>query len=276
MMQKLVLNIVVAAALVAAAPAWAQRASLADRVALLEQRAADNQGNVDLLRQVSQLTREVQALRSQVEELTHQQEQIKQTGRAQYLDLDGRLNRMEGGAGAASDAGLPVAPPPSVTPPGPDDPQLPAAAAVQDPAPAVYGDAGSIARTADERGAYDLAFDALKAGQYAEAASLFQSFLAQFPSGSYAPNALYWLGESYYVTQEYDLARQQFESLLQRYPTHDKAPGALLKVGLAQYGMQQLDAAERTLEDVVSRYPGSDAARTAADRLAAIQLGRLR
>ena len=87
---------------------------------------------------------------------------------------------------------------------------------------------------------------------------------------------MYWLGESYYVTQNYPLAQQQFQSLLDRYPTHDKAPGAMLKVGLAQVGSKQLDAAERTLAEVVSRYPGTDAARTADDRLNAIQLGRLR
>ena len=36
-------------------PAAAQHASLADRVAALEQQAANNQGNVDLLNQVNAL-----------------------------------------------------------------------------------------------------------------------------------------------------------------------------------------------------------------------------
>ena len=151
-----------------------------------------------------------------------------------------------------------------------------AAAAAPEQAPAVYGDAGTLAKGADERSGYDAAFNVLKAGQYAESARLFQAFLERFPNGAYAPNALYWLGESYYVTQNYQLAQQQFQALLDRYPTHDKAPGAMLKVGLAQYGLKQLDAAERTLAEVVTRYPGTDAARTATDRLSAIQLGRLR
>jgi TolA-binding protein len=87
---------------------------------------------------------------------------------------------------------------------------------------------------------------------------------------------LYWLGESYYVTQNYDLAQQQFQALLQRYPTHDKASAALLKLGLAQYGAKQYDAAEATLTAVQQQYPGSDAATTAADRLQAIRLTRAR
>ena len=273
----------VAAALVAAAPVSAQRPSLADRVAVLEQRAADNQANVQLLNQVNLLKSEVTSLRSQVEELQHALDQLRQTSRSQYLDLDGRLNRMEGGApagpaidaapvldaspddGSASATDVPLAAPA----PGP-------AVAAEDRPPAVYGDRGTLAQGEGEREAYDAAFEALKAGQYAESARLFQSFLGRYPGGSYAPNALYWLGESYYVTQNYPLAQEQFQALLDRYPTHDKAPGALLKVGLSQYGLQDLEAAERTLQDVVSRYPGSDAARTAADRLGAIQLGRLR
>src|SRR6476660_3155310 len=93
-----------AAAFVAAAPAQAQRASLADRVAALEQQAANNQGNVDLLNQVNALKSEVQSLREQLEELQHQNEQLKQTSRSQYLDLDGRLNRLEGGATPATAA----------------------------------------------------------------------------------------------------------------------------------------------------------------------------
>ena len=159
--------------------------------------------------------------------------------------------------------------------PAPATGSVPAVAA-EDRPPSVYGDRGTLALGEGEREAYDAAFDALKSGQYAESARLFQSFLGRYPGGSYAPNALYWLGESYYVTQNYPLAQEQFQALLDRYPTHDKAPGALLKVGLSQYGLQDLDGAERTLQDVVSRYPGSDAARTAADRLGAIQLGRLR
>ena len=272
-----------AAALVAAAPVSAQRASLADRVAVLEQRAADNQANVQLLNQVNLLKSEVTSLRSQVEELQHALDQLRQTSRSQYLDLDGRLNRMEGGApagpaidaapvldaspddGSASASDVPLAAPA----PGP-------AVAAEDRPPTVYGDRGTLAQGEGEREAYDAAFEALKAGQYAESARLFQSFLGRYPGGSYAPNALYWLGESYYVTQKYPLAQEQFQALLDRYPTHDKAPGALLKVGLSQYGLQDMEAAERTLQDVVSRYPGSDAARTAADRLGAIQLGRLR
>ncbi|HVI59320.1 MAG TPA: tol-pal system protein YbgF [Luteimonas sp.] len=268
--RSLALAVAVAAAAMAM-PASAQRASLADRVAALEQRASDNQGNVDLLNQVTQMKNELQALRSQVEELQHQNEQLQSTGRAQYLDLDGRLSRIENAGGAPT---LDPDSVPATAAPAGARAATPAAATAES-APAVYGDPGAMARTADERGAYETAFDALKAGKYADSAQLFQGFLQSYPNGAYAPNAYYWLGESYYVTQNYALAQQQFQALVDRYPTHDKAPGALLKLGLSQYGQKQFDAAEKTLAEVSTRYPGTDAARTAQDRLRAIQLSQV-
>lgn len=271
-MRKFALALAIVAATAAATPAFAQRASLADRVAVLEQRASDNQANLDLLNQVTQLKSEMQSLRAQVEELQQQNQQLLDTSKAQYLDTDNRLNRLEGGAVAPAAAPQASAPTSAPTPPPPPPP----AAAVRDSAPVVHGDAGLIAQGGDERAAYDAAFNVLKSGQYAESARLFQEFLATHPNGAYAPNALYWLGESYYVTQNYQLAQEQFQALLDRYPTHDKAAGALLKVGLAQFGLKQVDAAERTLANVANRYPGTDAARTAVDRLNAIQLSRLR
>jgi len=261
------LSMIVAAALVAAAPANAQRQSLADRVGALEQQAQNNQSNMDMLNQLTQLRTQVQALQSQVEQLQHDNEQLKQTAKDQYLDLDSRLNRLEGGAPL-----LPAAPAASAPAPAAAAPK-PATAASERP-PSVHGDAGSLAASGEERTAYNVAFNSLKAGKYDDSAQLFLSFLELYPNGVYAPNALYWLGESYYATRNFPLAEAQFRDLISRYPTHDKASGALLKIGLSQYGEGKVDQAQATLEQVVSTYPGSDAARTAQDRLQSIRLGQ--
>ena len=201
---------------------------------------------------------ETQDLRGQIEVLQQQLEQAKQAQRTQYLDIDGRLNRVEGATPAT----------PAATMDGPAA-GAPVASASPAPAPAALAGKG-------ERGAYDHAFEALKGGDYVESSRRFRDFLAAFPAGQLAPNALYWLGESYYVTQNYALAGEQFQLLMDRYPTHDKAPGALLKLGLAQLGLKQSAQAEATLRQVVKRYPGSDVARTADDRLRAMQLAGAR
>ena len=272
LLTSLVLATAASAAFVAP-PAAAQRASLGERVAALEAQAANNQGNIDLLNQLTALRDEVRALRGQVEELQQQNQALETSVRNQYLDADDRLNRLEGGAVAPAAGGPPPAPAASPAPKGQPAAAGPAAA---DSAPIVFGDAGLLANATDERGAYETAFAALRAGEYAQAASLFSEFLRIYPTGSYAPNATYWLGESHYVTQDYASAQAQFRALLERWPTHDKAPGALLKVGLSQYGQRDLVAAEATLQQVTEQYPGTDAARTADDRLRSIQLNSLR
>ncbi len=254
---RLRMTVVAAAVLLASPLAMAQRASLADRVAALEARGAGDQSGVALVNQVSALQAEVQALRGQLEELQQQLEQARQSQRVQYLDLSGRLDRLEGGAPAPAATALPVAPAASSDPP-PTKTTPPVAA------PAVASQ--------DEQGAYAYAFEALKSGDYVESARRLRDFLAAHPGGQLAPNALYWLGESYYVTQNYALAADQFRMLLDRYPANDKAPGALLKLGLAQYGLRQNEAAMATLRQVAQRYPGSDAARIADDRLRSMQL----
>jgi len=245
-----------ATAMLLASPlALAQRASLADRVAALEARAAGDQNGVVLVNQIAALQSEVQALRGQIEELQQQLEQAKQSQRVQYLDLSGRLDRLEGTGQAAPTAESPAA--------------SPAGASSARPVPPV-GPAAVPAK--DEQGAYAQAFEALKGGDYVESARRLREFLAAYPAGALAPNALYWLGESYYVTQNYALAADQFRALLGRYPSNDKAPGALLKLGLSQSGLRQAEAAMATLRQVGQRYPGSDAARIAEDRLRSMQV----
>lgn len=266
-----VTSLFVAAALVVAAPADAQRASLADRVAVLEQQQANSQANNDLLNQLQQARSDLQALRATVEQLQHDNEQLKQQSKDQYLDLDGRLNRLEG-AGGATTPSLPSATGGAAPTPAPA--ARPAAAATSEKPPVVHGDPGTQTVSNDERTSYNVAFNALKSGKYDDASQLFLSFLELYPNGVYTPNALYWLGESYYATRNFKLAEVQFRDLVSRYPTHDKATGGLLKLGLSQYGEGKNNEAQQTLQQVVSQYPGSDASRVAQERLQSIRLGQ--
>jgi tol-pal system protein YbgF len=254
--------VLLVAALVAA-PAFAQKQSLADRVARLEQQAANQtsssgQANVELLNRLTQMATEVQALRNQMEQLQNENEQLKQRNRDQYVDLDTRLQRMEGGGAATpAPASAPSAAASSSSRPGP-------APVNSLPAPA--------AATADDQGAYTAAFEALKRGDYVESARAFQAYLRAFPQGALAPNAWYWLGESYYVTQNYPIALESFESLLSQFPDSAKAPDALLKKGYCQIELGQVGAGQLTLNRVINEFPGTDAARLAVSRLRALSL----
>jgi tol-pal system protein YbgF len=274
------------AALVAAVCASAQRASLSERVERLESQAASQnnaQANIETLNRLNALQQEVASLRGLVEQLQNENAQLKQANREQYIDLDSRLGRLEGGSATTTGAPTAVgatgaaAPAPTGTPAAPVD-AAPGTAAptaprgvVADVATGAPAD-GAAADPAGERPMYDSAFQALRDGEYAEASRRFQAYLEAYPAGTLAPNAWYWLGESYYVTQNYDVALTAFDSLLQAFPDSAKAPDALLKLGYCQFELGRAPQGEATLRDVIARFPGSDAARLAQSRLRSLAL----
>jgi tol-pal system protein YbgF len=253
-------------AVAVALPAQAQnRLSLADRVARLEQQAQNQQGGVALVNQVQNLQSQIQQLQGQIEELQHQVKQLQDSGKDQYVDLDSRLRRLEGSGAPAASATTPT--------PAASAPAAPATA----PAPASEASApaaaSSSAGNADAaQAAYDTAFKALRGGDFVQSSRGFRDFIAQYPDNALAPNAYYWLGESYYITQNYPVALATFQKLIQLYPQSSKAGDALLKVGYSQYAMKQTDAATATLQSVVSKYPDTDVANLAKRRLHDIQL----
>jgi tol-pal system protein YbgF len=132
-----------------------------------------------------------------------------------------------------------------------------------------------VAELADpvaEKAAYNEAFDALKNGRYAESARLFSTFLDRFPSGEFADNAQYWLGESYYVTGNYRIALEAFQDLLSRFPSSAKAPDARLKLGYTYFSLQEWPDAERVLKQVIGQYPNSTVSRLAENRLRTMRI----
>src|SRR5688572_2619982 len=218
MTRGLVSTFVLVAAFAATGPAAAQRQSLGDRVTALELKAAaqsqaSSQSSVDQLNRLNQLQSEVASLRGLVEQLQNEIEQLKQRGRDQYVDIDTRLQRLEGGGAAppAATAGTTRPPRPEETeePPPGNEP----AASIGPTAPPM-----GPANPADEAAAYGAAFDSLKAGDYVASARGFHAFLEAYPNAALAPNAWYWLGESYYVTQNYPLAAEAFDTLLTHFP----------------------------------------------------------
>jgi len=265
------------------------RLSLSERLARLEQQAqgqGQGQTTVELLNRINELQAEVQTLRGLVEQQTFEIETLKKAQRDRYVDLDSRLSRLEGGA-----VGGPVNAPPAITEqplqPGQlsaevvdELPPLDAAAIAATPAapapiqPSAPIDAtpAPIDSSQDEKRSYDDAFSALRDGRYAESARRFQAFLSAFPNGELADNATYWLGESYYVTQNYRIALDTFGGLLERFPNSAKAPDALLKIGYSYYELKEWERAEAVLTDVVNRYPEQTVGKLAQGRLRALRL----
>lgn len=273
--QHFVCVLTVVAALVAATPApvQAQRLSLAERVTLLENQAnAENrsagQANLEAQNRITQLQAEVSGLRNQIETLTYEIEQLKQRNRDQYVDLDSRLQRLEGGEPVAATPNSPAPAPSAVEPAAaPVEPVAPTANPGNEPVADVPAD------PAAEEAAYQAALDTLvERFEADQSARMFRAFINDYPASPLVPNAWYWLGESYYVTQNYELALEAFESLLSGYPGSRKEADAFLKVGYCQIALGQRAAGEATLREVSTRYPGSEAAAKAESRLRTLAL----
>ncbi len=236
---------------------------------------ADPSVMANLVIQVQELQDEVRNLRGQLEEQSRELENLKRRQRDQYLDLDQRLSDARNaqpvvGAGSGSTRPGPSQQPaqdvPEVREPMDSQSQV---TGIGQPVAQVQSPAASAA---DEKAAYDMAFQALKELRYADAAEEFQSFLQQYPNSEYADNAQYWLGESYYVTRNYDIALTAFQTLLDRYPESPKGPDALLKVGYTHYELEQWDSARAALTQVQENYPDSTLSRLAENRLRSMRM----
>lgn len=85
---------------------------------------------------------------------------------------------------------------------------------------------------------YEQAFAYLESNKYDQARQEFEMFLKENPDHSLAPNAKYWMGESYYAQGEFKTAARTFAEGFQAFPQSTKSPDILLKLGmsLAQMG----------------------------------------
>jgi tol-pal system protein YbgF len=213
----------------------------------LERLEAKDAALIDMFRDVELIKADIARLRGQYEVLAYELEQAQKRQRDLYLDLDGRLRKIEGG-------------------PGP-------AAASTDAAPATAGGAaaGTAARPGDaasEQRAYDSALEQFKSGSYPAAIASFQAFVKTYPKSPLAASALYWVGNAQYAQRDFRAAIATQRQLLATYPDSQKVPDALLNVASCQVELGDAAGARRTLEEIVAKYPTSEAAGKAKQRLA--------
>ena len=93
--------------------------------------------------------------------------------------------------------------------------------------------------------------------------------LAQYPQAAEAPDAVYFIGESF-AGESPDSAAAYYQLVATRYPQSRRAPAALYKLGLLAEQRRDLAAARRAYEQVAGTYPNSDEAGLARDRLRAL------
>ena len=232
----------------------------------------------NLVLQVQQMQEEIRELRGLVEKQAYEIENLKVRQKDQYLDLDARISDVQGGV-----ANRPQLNPPKqsggavVTSPGNlDRPEITTRPNTDSQTTAVrqpgVEERDTSSPPVNERALYESAFGQLRALQYTEAAEGFLAFLDKFPQSDLAGNAQYWLGESYYVTRNYDIALEAFHGLLERYPDSNKVADAWLKIGYTHYELKEWEKSRDTLLRVKDMYPDSRLSRLADSRLRTMRL----
>lgn len=109
----------------------------------------------------------------------------------------------------------------------------------------------------DPSAVYEAAFALVKDGSYDQAEIGLKDFISRFPDHTLAPNARYWLGETYYVRKDYTQAARIFAEAYQQAPKGPKGPDNLLKLGLSLAGMGKKKDACIALSQLQTEYGGS-------------------
>jgi tol-pal system protein YbgF len=220
--------------------------ALEDRLRRLEAQLS-NQGLLNLLNQLAELRSELARLRGLQEE---QQHAIAQTQRRQqeiYEDLDGRIKEL---------ASRPVA-----------SAVAPEAIQLQ-PSRTLLG---SGLDTRSESRSYEAALTQFRSGDYNAAVGSFRAFLSDYPSGTLASNAYYWLGLAHASLGDFTSAVQAYEKLINDFPASGKVPDAMLSLARARIQMGETPAAQSLLEQLIARFPQSRAADNARKLLTTLK-----
>ena len=221
----------------------------------------------------------VDALETQINALTSQLEQMTQ----QMNALAGRLsdkaqpspppagNGAPGRHGAASpqapdavlaraggDAGEDTAAPPQAAGQG-DSGLFPSDGA--SPAPAAEGQPQSLMAAlpgADATSIYNQGYGDLLRRDYAAAATAFGQLVRAYPNDPLAGKAQYWLGETYYVREQYKDAAEAFLRGYKRYKSGEKAPDSLLKLAMSLAALGQKQEACSAFSELGTNFPTAD------------------
>lgn len=148
----------------------------------------------------------------------------------------------------------------------------PSSAPVQDFAPS---SAAAMTPRAENRSAalmadresYERTLTRFKDGDLDGARQGFAEFLVQHPHSDLAPNARFWLGESFYGKKDYSRAIDAYDQVQLNHPASEKVPAALLKKGYAYLALKDRKKAASALKQVIDLYPRSPEANKAMDKL---------
>ncbi|HEY8118277.1 MAG TPA: tol-pal system protein YbgF [Methylophilaceae bacterium] len=198
-------------------------------------------GVVDLLNQIDRLNQDLSKVKGDLEVANHNIQTGQDRQKDLYVDVDGRLRKLEGGT-------TPVA----------NTPTTPATASPTNTA---------TAEVSAEAKDYEAAQDLSKSGKYKEAFEAYTKFLQTYPNSTMAPDAQYALGYAQFSLKNYKASMTTQQKLIKQYPDSPKVPEALFNIANSQIQLSDVDGAKNSLRSLLSKYPDSSVAPAAKKRL---------
>ena len=163
----------------------------------------------------------LEKLTKKVEDLTNSVGKEKQNAETIYDDLSNRLNEM--------------------------DPKAKAAAAASD-------------REISAKQELDRCLSVFQKGDANQAIKCFSGMTQKYSRTKVYPDALYWLGSSYYMKGNFAQTIATEQRLISGYSKHAKVPEAYLLIGMAQMDSKKTAEAKATFNKLIKLYPKSSAA----------------
>jgi len=155
-----------------------------------------------------------------------------------------------------------MAQPPSPAPAAAKPRTLPAPAAAGSPQAAAY----AAASPGSEKN-YTEGMRLYHAKKYGEAQNQLHQYLKSQPKGPKAPEARYYLADSFYRENKFQEAAVEFNKLRLQFPKSILAPAGLLRQALCYKNQQQMGTYRSTLQKLVKAYPNSPEAKEAQKML---------
>lgn len=255
-----------------------QQVAQSGEIELAQAQGPDNYAGIQV--RLSDLEERMREMTGRMEELNHRINQVNERMDKFSSDIEFRLNGAQpGGApgGTApgnSGAARPQAPTSLASPnppPGSGDPNRPPTQSGilgTLPVNPNQSNPGAQASVPPQQPAqnkplpdgspeeqYKYAFSLLTKSDYPGAERALEAFVAAHPNHALAGNAQYWLGETYYVRNDFNNAARAFAIGFQKYPKSAKGPDNLLKLGLSLAALKKNKEACQSYSMLRSEFP---------------------
>lgn len=118
---------------------------------------------------------------------------------------------------------------------------------------------------------YKGAMNLIKDKDYAQALSVLEGFINDYPTSSRIANAHYWAGEIYLTQANLIQSQTSFEVVVNAYPNHAKVPDSLYKIASIQQSKREFDVAKKMYQQIINDYPGTNVAKLSQTKLSKLQ-----